>query len=129
MANASLLNQIAATDATFRRDGEDWVGRCLICGGPLRFSARTGEGATVEHILPRSLGGANDLRNLGIAHPRCNGEKGRRWDPKRRHRTRQAEYAALLERLHARRSHRWRDPAVDPTEGRTEGRTEGSGGW
>ena len=49
-----------------------------------------GEGATIEHILPRTLGGDNDLRNLGVAHRRCNGEKGRRWDapvmsPLRRH--------------------------------------------
>ncbi len=127
MANASLLNQIAATDATFAREGEDWIGRCLICGGPLRFSARTGEGATVEHILPRSLGGANDLRNLGIAHPRCNGEKGRRWDPKRRHRARQAEYAALLDRLRARRACRWRDPAVEHAQRLSQEHTEGSG--
>lgn len=127
MANASLLNQIAATDATFTREGEDWIGRCLICGGPLRFCARTGEGATVEHILPRSLGGANDLRNLGIAHPRCNGEKGRRWDPKRRHRARQAEYAALLDRLHARRARRWRDPAVEYTPEHAQGHIEGNG--
>ena len=38
------------------------------------FDAETGEGATIEHILPRSLGGANDLLNLGIAHQQCNGE-------------------------------------------------------
>jgi 5-methylcytosine-specific restriction endonuclease McrA len=109
MPNATLLNQIAATDVTFERAGADWVGKCLICRGPLRFSARTGEGATVEHIRPRSLGGTNDLHNLGIAHPRCNGEKGRRWDPRRRHRARVDDYAALLRRLLAERERRWRD--------------------
>jgi 5-methylcytosine-specific restriction endonuclease McrA len=108
VSNAALLNAIARTDATFTRRGEDWVGRCLICGGPLRFSARTGEGATVEHILPRSLGGDNDPRNLGIAHPRCNGEKGRHWDPKRRHRSQPERYAALLARLQDERARRWR---------------------
>jgi 5-methylcytosine-specific restriction endonuclease McrA len=109
MSRAALLNQIAQTDATFWRDGEDWIGKCLICGGPLRFSARSGEGATVEHILPRSLGGTNDLRNLGVAHPHCNGEKGRRWDPKGRHRSHPERYSALLGRLRAERERRWRE--------------------
>lgn len=113
MSHAAQLNRIAATDATFRREADDWIGKCLICGGPLRFSARTGEGATVEHILARSLGGSNDLRNLGIAHPRCNGEKGKRWDPKRRHRGRAREYRALVERLHAERDQRWRESEAD----------------
>ena len=99
MSTVGLLNQIAATDATFTRQGEFWVGKCLICGGPLRFDANTGEGATVEHILPRSLGGTNELRNLGVAHRRCNGEKGRRWDPKRRHRAAPERYRVLLERF------------------------------
>lgn len=111
MSNAQLLNQIAATDATFARRDDDWIGKCLICGGPIAFSVRTGEGATVEHILPRSLGGTNELRNLGIAHRRCNGEKGRHWDPKRRHRRRAAEYDALVRRLRAERTRRWRDAA------------------
>ncbi len=109
MSTVDLLNRIAETDATFTRQGASWVGRCLICGGPLRFDADTGEGATVEHILPRSLGGTNDLLNLGIAHRRCNGEKGRRWDPKRRHRAAPERYRTLLERLRAERLRRWRD--------------------
>lgn len=87
----------------------EWVGRCLICGGPLRFDAHTGEGANIEHIVPRSLGGTNDLRNLGITHARCNGEKGRRWDPKRRHRADRDRYEAIVNRLLAERSRRWRD--------------------
>jgi 5-methylcytosine-specific restriction endonuclease McrA len=110
ISTADLLNRIAATDATFRRRGECWIGKCLICGGPLRFDADTGEGATIEHILPRSLGGTNDLLNLGIAHRRCNGEKGRRWDPKRRHSAMPERYRTLLERLHAERLRRWRTP-------------------
>jgi 5-methylcytosine-specific restriction endonuclease McrA len=117
MASAAHLNAIAATDVTFARSGADWTGKCLICGGPLRFSASTGEGATVEHIWPRSLGGTNDLRNLGIAHPGCNGEKGRHWDQKRRHRARRDAYVALVERLRAERARRWREPDVKPEGG------------
>jgi 5-methylcytosine-specific restriction endonuclease McrA len=109
MHSARLLNMVAETDVTFVRLGDSWVGKCLICGGPIRFDVETGEGATVEHILPRSLGGTHDLRNLGIAHGRCNGEKGRRWDPKRRHQGKLDLYRELVDRLHAERLKRWRE--------------------
>ena len=113
---ADLMNRSAETDATFTRQGGSWVGRCLICGAPLRFDASTGEGATVEHITARSLGGTNDLLNLGITHARCNHEKGRHWDPKQRHRAsrdHQARYDEIVARLHAERLRRWREPITD----------------
>jgi 5-methylcytosine-specific restriction endonuclease McrA len=109
MSVVTLLNQVAATDRTFHREEGDWAGKCLICSGPLRFDANTGEGATIEHILPRNLGGDNDLRNLGVAHRRCNGEKGRRWDPPARRRRDQDRYSELVARLRAERARRWRD--------------------
>lgn len=108
MSHTELMNRIAATDSTFVQRDNLWVGCCLICGGPVCFDVLTGAGATIEHILPRSLGGTNDLKNLGIAHARCNGEKGRRWDPRRRHRTNPDRYGALLQRLAAERQRRWR---------------------
>ena len=109
MTHTDLMNRIAATDATFVQRETLWVGHCLICNGPVCFDALTGEGATIEHILPRSLGGTNDLSNLGIAHRRCNGEKGRHWDPRRRHRAYPDRYAALLQRLLVERQCRWRE--------------------
>ena len=109
MSHTNLMNRIAATDSTFTRREALWVGRCLICGGPICFDAESGVGATVEHILPRSLGGANDLSNLGIAHPRCNGEKGRHWDSRRRHCAAPERYDALLQRLATERRRRWRE--------------------
>ena len=115
-SHADLMRRVAETDATFVLKDGLWVGRCLICGGPLCFDARTGDGATIEHILPRSLGGTNDLRNLGVAHMRCNNEKGRRWDPRRRHLARQDRYAALLQHLLTERERRWpegREGSVD----------------
>lgn len=109
MDTARMMNRIARTDSTFTlRDGM-WTGKCLICGGPLRFDAATGEGATIEHIVPRSLGGTNELGNLGITHPRCNGEKGRRWDPRKRHRAAPERYQTLLARLLDERQRRWHD--------------------
>lgn len=107
---AALMNRIAETDRTFVRSGRDWVGRCLICVGPIRFDAQTGEGANVEHIVPRTLGGGNDLRNLGITHVRCNGEKGRHWDAGRRRRTDPDRYRGIVERLRDERVRRWREP-------------------
>lgn len=115
MSRTDLMNRIAATDSTFVLRDNMWVGCCLICGGPVCFDALTGGGATIEHIFPRSLGGTSDLKNLGIAHSRCNGEKGRRWDPRRRHRANPDRYEALLQRLAAERLRRWRE--ADAGEG------------
>lgn len=109
MSRTDLMKRIAATDSTFVRREALWAGRCLICGGPVCIDATTGDGATIEHIVPRSLGGTNDLRNLGIAHLRCNGEKGRHWDSRRRHRAQPERYETLLQRLTAERSRRWRE--------------------
>jgi 5-methylcytosine-specific restriction endonuclease McrA len=103
---ARLMNRIAETDSTFVRQGGDWVGRCLICRGPLRFDTRTGEGASVEHIVPRCLGGASELHNLGITHVSCNGEKGRHWDSHRR-RADHERYSVLVKRLQREREARW----------------------
>jgi hypothetical protein len=61
--------------------------------------------------VPRTLGGTNDLLNLGITHPRCNGEKGRHWDAKRRPAD-PARYQEIVNRLLAERRHRWRAPAA-----------------
>ena len=68
MAYIDLITEIAESDSTFERVGDDWIGKCLICSAPLRFDARTGGGATIEHIIPRKGGGTDDLLNLGLAH-------------------------------------------------------------
>ncbi|MGE3821783.1 MAG: HNH endonuclease [Isosphaeraceae bacterium] len=109
MTNAEKLARVAETDATFQRRGDLWVGKCLICNGPIAFEVGTGQGATLEHIRARGRGGDDDPRNLGIAHGRCNGEKGRRWDPKRRRDP--EDYEAFVARLLDRRRARWREPS------------------
>lgn len=108
--SARMLDSIAQTDSTFTRQGDSWVGKCLICGGPLRFDAATGEGADVEHIVPRGLGGSHDPRNLGVTHCRCNSEKGRNWDGGRRRRRDPDRYQTMVGRLLAERARRWREP-------------------
>jgi 5-methylcytosine-specific restriction protein A len=41
--------------------------RCCWCGKPMSFFD-----ATWEHIVPLSLGGANEDHNLALAHESCN---------------------------------------------------------
>jgi hypothetical protein len=112
MTTSQILVCVAKTDATFSRRGHDWVGKCLICNGPIAFDARTGEGATLEHIRARGRGGTDDPHNLGIVHGSCNWEKGRRWDSRKRRGD--EEYDRFIRRLLNRRSSRWRD-AVFPS--------------
>lgn len=111
-STVETMRQIAQSDRTFERIDEQWVGKCLICNGRLTFRHSDGFGANIEHIFPRVLGGGDELTNLGLTHPACNGEKGRHWDAPRRHRTpdRSEAYNEIVERLQLRRQERWRDP-------------------
>lgn len=123
MTIAEKLRQAAETDATFRHVGPYWVGKCLICNGPIAFDAATGEGATLEHIRARSRGGTEALDNLAVVHGRCNWEKGRRWDPKKRRST--VDYDKFVARLLQKRADRWRAPGVaSESHGRREGATD-----
>lgn len=63
------------------RDG--WI--CHLCGEPidsqLPYSgpeARHGHRATLDHLLPHSLGGRTRLENLRLAHAKCNSRRGNR---------------------------------------------------
>jgi len=114
MPISTLKEQIARTDNTFSHVDGSWLGKCLICNGRLSFDARTGFGANVEHILPRTEGGSNDLLNVGLTHPRCNAEKGRNWDNrKKRPRHDNGRYEALVNGFLERRKARWREPLRD----------------
>ncbi|MFO0908706.1 MAG: HNH endonuclease [Isosphaeraceae bacterium] len=108
MTTAEKLVRAAETDQTFERRGPNWVGKCLICNGPIAFDARTGEGATLEHIRARHRGGTEAWDNLAVVHGACNHEKGRRWDPKRRRSA--TDYDEFIARLLERRRQRWREP-------------------
>lgn len=65
------------------RDGD----RCALCRKVMRFGVTTGPrggddlGATIDHVLPRSLGGEDDLSNLQLAHWSCNRAKSNRGEP------------------------------------------------
>jgi len=51
--------------------------RCALTGVPLRF----GQNASVDHIIPRSQGGADTLENYRWVHTRINGLRGDLADP------------------------------------------------
>lgn len=44
------------------RDGDG----CWFCGKPM------GDDCTIEHLVPKSAGGGNQLANYALAHARCN---------------------------------------------------------
>lgn len=47
-------------------------GLCEYCRSPVNFSTDT---FSVEHIVPRSLGGKTELENLALSCQGCNGRK------------------------------------------------------
>ncbi len=108
MTTAERFARVAETDRTFERRGALWVGKCLICNGPIAFDAKTGAGATLEHIRARTRGGTEELENLAVVHAACNHEKGHRWDHKRRRN--EQDYESFIARMLEKRQERWRDP-------------------
>lgn len=64
--------------------------RCWLCHGPIDLTLRSPKAGslTLDHVLPRSMGGDDDLENLRPAHRRCNLSRGngpaRRLRPPRR---------------------------------------------
>lgn len=47
-------------------------GCCEYCKSQIRFSPNSFE---IDHIIPMSRGGMNQLENLALACPQCNGHK------------------------------------------------------
>lgn len=61
------------------RDGR----RCAICRRVVSLDVRSGpkgnrRGPSVDHVIPRSLGGRDDLANLRLTHWGCNQQRGNR---------------------------------------------------
>lgn len=46
-------------------------GLCAICFEPVRIRE-----CTLDHILPKSLGGKDKRSNLRVAHQNCNSQRG-----------------------------------------------------
>ena len=52
---------------------------CWVCGRPIdRAAAENDHGQlSVDHVVPRRLGGGNELENLRLAHKGCNERRDR----------------------------------------------------
>jgi 5-methylcytosine-specific restriction endonuclease McrA len=115
---SQTLLSIVRTDSTFHRvrardGGEVWEGKCLHCNRKLvvELDGTAVARVTIEHIVPQSAGGSNDLLNLALACSRCNNKKGRQHDWKG---LKDARAAELIETLLAKRRERWRDDDEQP---------------
>ncbi len=119
---AALVLDICRTDRTFeladrpdRRGGTQrvWWGKCIHCNGRLvvGLDGRTSKRVTIEHIVPRTHGGTDDLDNVALACARCNGAKGRRLDLRP---AQDPDLQAMITRLKRRRAERWRAPDDAP---------------
>lgn len=106
-----LLLEVAATDRTFERKELGGApvleGKCIHCQKKLALAMDGAplNGATLEHIVPKTHGGTDELGNLAIACARCNSEKGLRHDHKRPD---DPKLRNVIEKLHARRRARMR---------------------
>lgn len=69
---ASRVRQ-ARRDTIYKMSKKKGCGivRCFVCGEPVSYSE-----ATLEHIIPKSKGGTDDMGNLSISHARCNNARG-----------------------------------------------------
>lgn len=61
-------------DDLISRDGR----RCHLCDGrvDVRLSGMHARGPTIDHLVPISDGGSDDLRNVALAHRECNIRRG-----------------------------------------------------
>lgn len=73
-ARAPRINLKARDRAKlYERDG----GKCRHCDGPILFN----ETWHIDHLIPLSKGGTNDLDNLALSCVRCNLEKSNKLLP------------------------------------------------
>lgn len=103
-----LVLNIVDSDKTFSYQKQEhvWVGKCLHCSTKLFVSEVGDTQATIEHIVPQSAGGSDDMMNLALACKACNNEKGVRHDP---YYPRDPRASEVIATLMAKRAARYRD--------------------
>lgn len=57
--------------------------KCAICNHRVDLTLKSGprgdrRGPSIDHVIPRSQGGSDDLANLRLAHWGCNQARGNR---------------------------------------------------
>lgn len=79
--------------------------RCFVCS----LEIETIEEATLEHIIPKSLGGSNKQDNLAVSHLECNRIKGadlmRGYEPAEYVRVIQKHLTSMKETLDEKKKH------------------------
>lgn len=48
-----------------------YEGKCSICGHQVIL-----QNASIDHVLPKSKGGKNSMKNYALTHKKCNNKKG-----------------------------------------------------
>lgn len=113
-----LLITAAESDSTFERvedrAGAYLVGKCIHCQSRVSVPLDPSEPAhaSLEHIVPRTHGGTDELDNLAVACRRCNQGKGKRLDNRPRN---DPKLRQVIELLQARRRARLRPSTEDET--------------
>lgn len=51
-------------------------GKCCLCSKPMTLQQGRDDSATLEHLIPKSLGGELEKGNVKVAHRKCNIERG-----------------------------------------------------
>lgn len=73
IASRSAANERIGFSKTIRADVlRRSNGRCAICGKPLSLDFSKDNYATIDHIMPLSRGGKNELRNFQATCRKCN---------------------------------------------------------
>ncbi|MFD2840105.1 HNH endonuclease [Populibacterium corticicola] len=70
-----------AAQVLLRRVLATYGSQCHLCQHPIDvrlLGQRHPDGPSVDHLIPRSKGGTNDMGNLRPAHQRCNSRRGNR---------------------------------------------------
>ena len=76
-----LLTPVVARTALRNRLAGEQGWRCCYRGCKMCPEQGHGNSATFEHVIPRSLGGSDDVSNIAIACYRCNNDRRSRMLP------------------------------------------------
>jgi 5-methylcytosine-specific restriction endonuclease McrA len=63
--------QLIQTESRRKRIYDRGNGMCYLCGDAVTFNEMT-----IDHVIPKSRGGKNNIENLRPTHYKCNFEKG-----------------------------------------------------
>ena len=74
MADIAYKAEMRAWLRTCVAEAQNW--KCCYCGCETEPTTKNKNSATLEHVLPKSLGGTDDWDNLAMACMKCNTKRG-----------------------------------------------------